>query len=108
MGGGQSTKDNVWDINMRLIILLTLAAIFAFALAKRRIISCPKEEKICPGGIKPRIPCADGSSPRCLLGRADTCKPEWKRCADQSKPLRQCETGKPRCASTTMTKNKLM
>jgi len=87
-------------ISMRLIIL-TLAAFSAMAVAERTFNLCAREEKICPGGVKPRTPCADNSSPRCPSGRTDTCKPKWKRCADRSKPVRQCVTGKPHCPWTT-------
>jgi len=87
-------------ISMRLIIL-TLATLSAMTVAERKFNQCAREEKICPGGVKPRTPCADGSSPRCPSGRTDTCKPKWKRCADRSKPVRQCVTGKPHCPWTT-------
>merc|ERR1712210_400569 len=58
------------------------------------------DEKVCPGGVKPKTPCADGSQPKCPSGRTDTYKPKWKRCADRSKPVRQCVTGKPHCPWT--------
>merc|ERR1712066_1027724 len=88
------------SIIMRLIIF-TLSALLAFAVAEREFNLCAREEKVCPGGVKPRTPCADGSQPKCPSGRTDTCKPKWKRCADRSEPVRQCATGKPHCPWTT-------
>merc|ERR1712179_438705 len=70
-------------VKMRLIIF-TLSALLAFAVAEREFNLCAREEKVCPGGVKPRTPCADGSQPKCPSGRTDTCKPKWKRCADRS------------------------
>merc|ERR1719192_2899137 len=89
---------------MRLIIF-TLSALLAFAVAEREFNLCAREEKVCPGGVKPKTPCADGSQPRCPSGRTDTCKPKWKRCADRSEPVRQCATGKPHCPWTTKNRN---
>merc|ERR1719490_123940 len=89
---------------MRLIIL-TLFALSAnaddtengnaTAFEERKFSLCAREEKVCPGGVKPKTPCADGSSPRCPSGKTDTCKPKSKRCADGSEPARQCASGKP-------------
>merc|ERR1711862_974166 len=90
MGSSSSSKT----IIMRLIIF-TLSALLAFAVAEREFNLCAREEKVCPGGVKPKTPCADGSQPRYPSGRTDTCKPKWKRCADRSEPVRQCATGKP-------------
>merc|ERR1712158_11823 len=98
MGSNSSTI-----IIMRLIIL-TLSALLAFAVAEREFSLCAREEKVCPGGVKPKTPCADGSSPRCPSGRTDTCKPKSKRCADGSEPARQCASGKPHCPWTTKNK----
>merc|ERR550534_2494681 len=89
---------------MRLIIF-TLSALLAFAVAEREFNLCAREEKVCPGGVKPKTPCADGSQPKCPSGRTDTCKPKWKRCADRSEPVRQCATGKPHCPWTTKNRN---
>merc|ERR1712066_442968 len=75
------------SIIMRLIIF-TLSALLAFAVAEREFNLCAREEKVCPGGVKPKTPCADGSQPKCPSGRTDTCKPKWKRCADRSEPVR--------------------
>merc|ERR1712072_540364 len=88
---GSSSSSNI-IITMRLIIF-TLSALLAFAVAEREFNLCAREEKVCPGGVKPRTPCADGSQPKCPSGRTDTCKPKWKRCADRSEPVRQCATG---------------
>merc|ERR1712243_189581 len=74
-------------------IIFTLSALLAFAVAEREFNLCARAEKVCPGGVKPKTPCADGSQPRCPSGRTDTCKPKWKRCADRSEPVRQCATG---------------
>merc|ERR1711936_1471898 len=73
-------------IIMRLIIF-TLSALLAFAVAEREFNLCAREEKVCPGGVKPKTPCADGSQPRCPSGRTDTCKPKWKRCAGRSEAV---------------------
>merc|ERR1712200_241445 len=75
------------------------------AVAEREFNLCAREEKVCPGGVKPKTPCADGSQPKCPSGRTDTCKPKWKRCADRSEPVRQCATGKPHCPWTTKNRN---
>merc|ERR1712226_1322224 len=91
-------------IIMRLIIF-TLSALLAFAVAEREFNLCAREEKVCPGGVKPRTPCADGSQPKCPSGRTDTCEPKWKRCADRSEPVRQCATGKPHSPWTTKNRN---
>merc|ERR1711918_89508 len=82
------------SIIMRLIIF-TLSALLAFAVAEREFNLCAREEKVCPGGVKPKTPCADGSQPKCPSGRTDTCKPKWKRCADRSEPVRQCHWEAP-------------
>merc|ERR1712088_628922 len=74
-------------VKMRLIIF-TLSALLAFAVAEREFNLCSRDEKVCPGGLKPKTPCADGSQPKCPSGRTDTCKPKWKRCADRSEPVR--------------------
>merc|ERR1712018_529958 len=76
-------------VKMRLIIF-TLSALLAFAVAEREFNLCAREEKVCPGGVKPKAPCADGSQPRCPSGRTDTCKPKWKRCADRSASKTVC------------------
>merc|ERR1712179_201435 len=89
-------------VKMRLIIF-TVSALLAFA--EREFNLCSREEKVCPGGVKPKTPCADGSQPRCPSGRTDTCKPKWKRCGDRSEPVRQCATGKPHCPWTTKNRN---
>merc|ERR1712210_264911 len=73
-------------VKMRLIIF-TLSALLAFAVAEREFNLCSRDEKVCPGGVKPKTPCADGSQPKCPSGRTDTCKPKWKRCADRSEPV---------------------
>merc|ERR1712107_659369 len=99
MGSSSTVK-----VRMRLIIF-TLSALLAFAMAEREFNLCAREEKVCPGGVKPKTPCADGSQPRCPSGRTDTCKPKWKRCADRSEPVRQCATGKPHCPWTTKNRN---
>merc|ERR1739845_180501 len=80
----------------------------AFAVAEREFNLCAREEKVCPGGVKPKTPCADGSQPKCPSGRTDTCKPKVKRCADRSEPVRQCATGKPHCPGTTHGANRCL
>merc|ERR1711990_1338433 len=87
---GSNSSSNI--ITMRLIIF-TLSALLAFAVAEREFSLCAREEKVCPGGVKPKTPCADGSQPK------------WKRCADRSEPVRQCATGKPHCPWTTKNRN---
>merc|ERR1712037_562709 len=82
-----------------------LSALLAFAVAEREFNLCSRDEKVCPGGVKPKTPCADGSQPKCPSGRTDTCKPKWKRCADRSEPVRQCAMGKPHCPWTTKNRN---
>merc|ERR1712108_9122 len=79
---------------MRLIIF-TLSALLAFAVAEREFNLCAREEKVCPGGVKPKTPCADGSQPRCPSGRTDPCKPKWRRCADRSEPVSSARQGNP-------------
>merc|ERR1712243_365793 len=98
--GSSGINESTWGssstikVKMRLIIF-TLSALLAFAVAEREFNLCAREEKVCPGGVKPKTPCADGSQPKCPSGRTDTCKPKWKRCADRSEPVRQCATGSP-------------
>merc|ERR1712045_427280 len=89
MGSNSTIK-----VKMRLIIF-TLSALLAFAVAEREFNLCAREEKVCPGGVKPKTPCADGSQPKCPSGRTDTCKPKWKRCADRSEPVRSAPLGSP-------------
>merc|ERR1719341_2454343 len=102
---------------MRLIIL-TLAALSAMAVAERNL--CAKEEKICPGGSKPRTPCADsrylygyglgyhGLGARVYYGRSLGSKTRGViGCADGSKPVRQCAKGKPHCPWTTKNRRKV-
>merc|ERR1711971_1501778 len=91
--------SNSSTINITRLIILTLSALLAFAVAQREFNLCAREEKVCPGGVKPKTPCADGSQPKCPSGRTDTCKPKWKRGADRSEPVRQCATGKPHGAN---------
>merc|ERR1712029_1032008 len=90
MGSSSSSKT----IIMRLIIF-TLSALLAFAVAEREFNLCAREEKVCPGGVKPKTPCADGSQPRGPSGRTDTCKPKWKRCADRCEAVSDWETPLP-------------
>merc|ERR1712200_236981 len=40
------------------------------AVAEREFNLCAREEKVCPGGVKPKTPCADGSQPKCPSGSA--------------------------------------
>merc|ERR1711983_400186 len=95
MGSSSTIK-----VKMRLIIF-TLSALFAFAVAEREFNLCAREEKVCPGGVKPKTPCADGSQPKCPSGRTDTCKPKWKRCADRSEPVGQIDNlGSWPCTTT--------
>merc|ERR1711964_465284 len=93
MGGNSSSNI----ITMRLIIF-TLSALLAFAVAEREFNLCAREEKVCPGGVKPKTPCADGSQPKCPSGRTDTCKPkleEVRRQVRASEAVRDRETPLP-------------
>merc|ERR1711971_713449 len=95
--------SNSSTINIMRLIILTLSALLAFAVAEREFNLCAREEKVCPGGVKPKTPCADGSQPKCPSGRTDTCKPKWKRCADRSEPVRQCATVPSNMTHTLLT-----
>merc|ERR1711936_105952 len=100
--------------NIMRLIIFTLSALLAFAVAEREFNLCAREEKVCPGGVRPKTPCADGSQPRCPSGRTDTCKPKWKRCADRSEPVRQSPQesptarGRPRTGTTRGANNRYL
>merc|ERR1711974_254531 len=57
---GSNSSSNI--ITMRLIIF-TLSALLAFAVAEREFNLCAREEKVCPGGVKPSEAVRDRETP---------------------------------------------
>ena len=91
----------------RIILILTICSLVA---GDYKRLDCPREDRQCPGGVKPRDPCPYGADSHCPYGvncpyhERLVLSPSvtkyailYRKCPDGSKAKKQCTFGKPHC-----------
>merc|ERR1712071_111981 len=92
MGSRPSSGKHSTVIMTRIILVLTICSLVA---GDYKRLDCPREDRQCPGGVKPRDPCPYGADSHCPYGV--NCPYHERKCPDGSKAKKQCTFGKPHC-----------